>query len=108
MQVWRGAHAEKTCSDKNGDLIEHATLQQLSSPDIAWYWIDFHAPTEKEAALLKEYFHFHPLAIEDCFHYLQRPKLDFYEGYLFFVLHALNQKRFVLRKSICLLVKTIS
>ncbi|BBP87883.1 hypothetical protein BsIDN1_15010 [Bacillus safensis] len=38
--------------------IEHATLQQLSSPDIAWYWIDFHAPTEKEAALLKEYFSF--------------------------------------------------
>ena len=77
---------------KNGDLIEHATLQQLSSPDIAWYWIDFYAPTEKEAALLKEFFQFHPLAIEDCFHYLQRPKLDFYEGYLFFVLHALNQK----------------
>lgn len=63
---------KKIAVTKNGDLIEHATLQQLSSPDIAWYWIDFHAPTEKEAALLKEYFQFHPLAIEDCFHYLQQ------------------------------------
>jgi magnesium transporter len=42
--------------------------------------------------LLDHHFHFHPLAIEDCLHFLQRPKLDYYEGYHFFVLHSLNQK----------------
>lgn len=49
-------------------------------------------PTEQEARLLDTFFEFHPLAIEDCLHFLQRPKLDFYDGYHFFVLHALNQK----------------
>ncbi|MDZ4938517.1 magnesium and cobalt transport protein CorA, partial [Clostridium perfringens] len=30
-----------------------------------------------------------PLAVEDCLHILQRPKLDYYEQMQFFVLHAL-------------------
>lgn len=74
------------------DLVENVHLDQLSSPHILWYWVDFHAPTEEEGGLLDTYFHFHPLAVEDCFHFRQRPKLDYYGEYNFFVLHALNQQ----------------
>jgi magnesium transporter len=73
-------------------LLRDAPLSRLTGSDIKWYWVDFESPTEDEALLLSTHFHFHPLAIEDCLHLLQRPKLDYYEGYDFFVLHTLNQK----------------
>lgn len=66
-------------------------LNELAShKEIVWYWVDFDCPTEEEAALLESHFRFHPLAIEDCFHFLQRPKLDYYEDALFFVLHTIH------------------
>ena len=46
----------------------------------------------KKQCFLKLILSFHPLAIEDCLHFLQRPKLDYYDGYDFFVLHTLNQE----------------
>ncbi|MGG1596965.1 magnesium/cobalt transporter CorA [Paenibacillus naphthalenovorans] len=65
-------------------------LERLHSPEIRWYWVDFDCPTSEEAALLDTFFHFHPLAIEDCMQFLQRPKLDHYEDHHFFVLHTIN------------------
>jgi magnesium transporter len=76
-------------TDQN--VLMDVPLSRLSEPDIHWYWVDFENPTDEEASLLKTHFHFHPLAIEDCLHLLQRPKLDYYEGYDFFVLHDINQ-----------------
>jgi magnesium transporter len=73
------------------NLINDLPLDRLSDSNIKWYWVDFDAPSEEEAMLLKTHYNFHPLAIEDCLHFLQRPKLDYYEGYNFFVLHKLNQ-----------------
>lgn len=67
-------------------------LEQLKEDHIQWYWVDFNAPDPQEALLLEEYFHFHPLAIDDCYHLLQRAKLDHYEENHFFVLHALQQQ----------------
>lgn len=55
---------------------------------VLWYWVDFFAPTEVEVTYLSGYFDFHCLAIEDCLHMLQRPKVDNYEDYRFFVLHS--------------------
>ncbi|MEC3609557.1 magnesium/cobalt transporter CorA [Bacillus glycinifermentans] len=81
-----------TAITKDGRLLSGISTERLADQDIEWYWTDFDQPTEEEASLLKDHFHFHPLSIEDCFHYLQRPKLDQYEEYLFFVIHALNQK----------------
>jgi magnesium transporter len=75
---------------QNLEIIKDIPLKQLPILDLKWYWVDFDAPTETEAKLLDEHFHFHPLAIEDCFHLLQRPKLDHYEDVHFFVLHAIN------------------
>jgi magnesium transporter len=65
-------------------------LEDLNKKPFDWYWVDFDKPTTEEWALLDSFFHFHPLAIEDCLDRLQRPKVDYYDGYQFFVVHALN------------------
>ena len=78
-------------SNKDG-LQKNLTLEQLSTLDWNWYWVDFESPTEEEVKLLDSYFHFHPLAIEDCLHELQRPKLDYYDDHTFFVLHSVNRE----------------
>ncbi|MFO8069637.1 MAG: magnesium/cobalt transporter CorA [Alkalibacterium sp.] len=57
-----------------------------------WYWVDFSDPTAEEFRLLDSVFHFHPLAIEDCGFLLQRPKLDYYEGYDFYVTHTVKRE----------------
>ncbi|MBM7585510.1 magnesium transporter [Bacillus pakistanensis] len=72
-------------------LVNDLPMNRLFDSDIKWFWVDFETPSEEEAILLKTHFSFHPLAIEDCLHFLQRPKLDYFEGYDFFVLHTLNQ-----------------
>jgi len=74
----------------NGQLTTNLPVEKLTSPDILWYWVDFYSPTEEETKILSSHFKFHPLAIEDCFQFLQRPKLDYYEGYRFFVVDGLN------------------
>ncbi|MBO9600580.1 MAG: magnesium/cobalt transporter CorA [Cohnella sp.] len=71
-------------------LLEDVPLERLSDPDVAWYWVDFGSPTEEEIELLSSHFHFHPLAIEDCMHFLQRPKVDQYDDSHFFVIHGLH------------------
>ncbi|MFE4713212.1 magnesium/cobalt transporter CorA [Paenibacillus sp. NPDC056722] len=75
-----------------GEVLTGLLLQEIQMADYAWIWVDFATPTTEETSLLDTYFHFHPLAIEDCMHVLQRPKLDYYENAQFFVLHALNER----------------
>ncbi|MDO7907558.1 magnesium/cobalt transporter CorA [Paenibacillus sp. JX-17] len=65
-------------------------LETLRLEDYAWVWADFNEPSAEESRLLDSYFHFHPLAVEDCLHVLQRPKLDYYDDLQFLVLHGLN------------------
>lgn len=50
-------------------------------------WLDLEDPDDQDFALLSEEFEFHPLAIEDCQHAHQRPKLEQYPGYIFIVLY---------------------
>lgn len=59
------------------------------------YWWDLNAPTEDETAILSEFFHFHPLAIEDCVQDIHYPKVDFYETYLYLVIHGVDVDRTV-------------
>jgi magnesium transporter len=73
------------------ELLINLPFEQLDDEKIVWYWVDLQAPSDMEKNVLSEFFHFHPLAIEDCFHFLQRPKLDYYEGYNFFVFHSLHK-----------------
>lgn len=78
---------------KGKEVIYDLSLKELKSMDIQWYWVDFHDPTSEEEMELSRFFHFHPLAIEDCLEFVQRPKMDFYDNYLFVVIHSINQKR---------------
>ncbi len=50
-------------------------------------WVDVADPTSKDFADLAREFGFHSLAIEDCRHEHQRPKVEEYQGYYFIVLY---------------------
>lgn len=76
-------------------LVKDVDARNLPNGDYQWFWLDFNQPTDEEIDLLREPFHFHPLAIEDCIHHLQRPKMDYYDGYAFFVTQALNEKSII-------------
>lgn len=48
-------------------------------------WVDLSAQDEPQLEVLRLGFNFHPLAIEDCSHFDQRPKVEEYDEYLFIV-----------------------
>ncbi|GER65840.1 putative metal ion transporter YfjQ [Weizmannia acidilactici] len=75
---------------KENELKMAKSIEELLEGDWKWYWIDFDRPSEEEILKLREPLHFHPLAIEDCIHKLQRPKLNYYEDHVFFVFQSLN------------------
>ena len=53
-------------------------------------WIDLFNWSPQEVKFVGETFGFHPLTIEDCMHDSPRAKVDSYDGYYFFELHALK------------------
>jgi magnesium transporter len=62
----------------------------LARPD-ARVWVDLTSPVgETEAAIVRDVFKFHPLAIEDCFESRAHPKVDEYDGYLYIITHGLS------------------
>ncbi|RNC28601.1 MAG: Cobalt/magnesium transport protein CorA [Candidatus Dichloromethanomonas elyunquensis] len=67
-------------------------VEELDCPGISWYWLDFCDPDERETIVLEEYFHFHHLSIEDAVFSLNRPKMDYYDQYIFLIINALNQE----------------
>ncbi|MBD8067446.1 magnesium/cobalt transporter CorA [Bacillus sp. PS06] len=71
-------------------VVTNFPITDFQSSHFIWCWIDFNKPTETEISHLDYTFKFHPLAIEDCTQRLQRPKLDYYEDYTFFVTHVLR------------------
>ena len=60
------------------------------------FWLDISTPGDPDYALLSDVFGFHPLAIEDVMHEIQRPKLESYAmigdklktEYYFLVIHG--------------------
>ena len=75
---------------KTHALVHDVPLEDLRSDLYDWFWVDFDCPTYEEEMLLSSYFQFHPLAIEDCLQHMQRPKLDYYDDFHFFVIHTIN------------------
>lgn len=75
---------------KDHQFINHLPLEKIKHDTYDWFWVDFDCPTAEEEQLLETFFHFHPLAIEDCLQHLQRPKLDYYDDFNFFVVHSIN------------------
>ncbi len=66
---------------KYGELNVHT----VESGGLTWVNID--SPTEAEMHWLRDRYNFHPLALEDCLSPIQIPKVDYYDTYLFLVLH---------------------
>jgi len=50
-----------------------------------WVWIDVLEPDEASLSPLAQAFGLHPLAVEDCLHYPQRPKIETYVSGLFMI-----------------------
>ena len=53
-----------------------------------FFWLDLHDPTEEDFQLLRDVFKFHPLALEDSRQFGQRPKLEDYDDFIFFVFYG--------------------
>lgn len=84
----------RICALREDDvLLNDLAIKDLKQRNIKWYWVDFVNPTTEESSLLSSFFRFHPLAVEDSLdEFTQRPKIDFYEHYIFLVLHAIHQE----------------
>lgn len=73
-----------------------ATLGRALHDPGAIFWVDMLEPTDEEYGLLDSLFGFHPLAIEDAIHNVQRPKIESYnhigdankQGYFYMVIHG--------------------
>lgn len=69
----------------DGKLTVRENIEDISRPDDGTLrWVDFRGQ-EKGLERLREVFAFHPLAIEDCKVFDQRPKLEEYRDHLFLV-----------------------
>jgi len=76
-----------------GGQIEHVPEfrpEEVTAHPEAIHWIDLEDPTVKEAGVLEDPFHFHPLAIEDCLSEVHHPKIDDYEDYIFTIVHGIR------------------
>lgn len=75
----------------DGTLEHWEALQQVAPPsDGALRWVDL-AGDEAGLEQLRTAFSFHPLAIEDCKVFDQRPKLEEYRDHLFLVTQSFGQ-----------------
>jgi len=83
---------------KEEKVEKKSSLNNLDISQYKWIWVDFNQPSEEEKKHLANTFKFHPLAIEDCLHTLQRPKLDYYEDHTFFVTHIVAQEEKNIKK----------
>ena len=63
--------------------IDNLNIEQLTYGDLSWINIQPH--TEKVREYLSNNYPFHPLDLDDVFSRIQRPKMDEYKDYLFFV-----------------------
>jgi magnesium transporter len=88
----RTAPGESTCYVAHEEQIGELHLTRESAERLlasgSFFWIDVHQPTDADFAVLRDVFHFHPLALEDSEHFGQRPKLDDYDDFVFLVVYG--------------------
>ena len=48
------------------EIVSDFPIEDIKQKKFEWYWVDIGEPTKEEELLLSSFFHFHPLAIEDC------------------------------------------
>ncbi len=65
------------------------SLGELLKVDQGVLWVDvMDEKVDTSEALLRDQFHFHPLAIDDALHETHVPKIDDWDNYLYLVLHS--------------------
>ena len=84
---------EFTRETKKLTVHENVKWQDWETNPDNLYWWDLSNPTREEERILSDRFHFHPLAIEDCVSDIHYPKVDFYESYLYLVIHGVDVDR---------------
>ncbi|MEN8614297.1 magnesium transporter CorA family protein [Dehalogenimonas sp. THU2] len=72
-------------SIKNAPKAPETVIEQVSLGDLTW--INIEKPTDTEISHLAANYSFHPLDLDDVLSKRQRPKIDEYKDYLFFVFH---------------------
>jgi len=79
-------------SDTESELKEITSLLEVHEylSRYKCVWVDMVAPNESDIIQLGEIFGFHRLALEDCLHTTQRPKIDNYGDYFFLILKAVE------------------
>src|SRR5215470_6528999 len=75
---------------KQVQVHENVNWKEFQSDPQHLYWWDMNMPTPEEMECLGGYFRFHTLAIEDCISDIHYPKIDFYETYLYMVIHGVD------------------
>ncbi len=74
-------------------IHENVKWREFQSAPSRLYWWDFFEATQEEIQSLSQQFHFHALAIEDCVGDVHYPKVDFYDTYLYLVIHGVDVDR---------------
>lgn len=80
------AHVFREGQDLTG--VPVADLSEVRADPGTLVWVDLVAPTAEELAQMGEEFGIHPLALEDCRHRHQRPKVDEYSDHVFLVAYG--------------------
>ena len=83
---------EREKRNGNLDRIEGYpdNLPELLADPNTRLWVDIDTIDIPTLEDMGQRFHFHPLAVEDCHHSTQRPKVDEYSDCLFFSFHAVD------------------
>ena len=84
-------HSSETGWARVEDLDRLSDLRSQTG-NLLWAEADIADLTEQDVATIAEEFSLHKLAVEDAIHLRQRPKVDFYEGHLFLVMHELTEE----------------
>lgn len=73
------------------EAIPHSELAaRLATQDSGVIWLDITGPNDEDVQIMRDVFHFHPLAIEDTRNARQRPKVEEFPNTVFFVLNPVR------------------
>ncbi len=75
---------------KKVKIPEVVRERELHIEQVVWgglTWLNIEDPSQAEMTFLASKYPFHPLDLDDCLSKIQRPKIDEYDDYLFFVFH---------------------
>ncbi len=69
---------------------EATDLAGLLASENQMFWLDIREPDEEAMRVMRDVFHFHPVAIEDTHNHEQRPKLEEYNDHIFLIVNPVS------------------